>query len=70
MIHHYYPKLFAEDPKMLDKALRLRDKTYEFSQFLVNVLGIVDVGAQLFLIKSRTTHPATALAYSAFRMSR
>ena len=45
MIHHYYPKLFAEDPKMLDKALRLRDKTYEFSQFLVNVLGIVDVGA-------------------------
>lgn len=45
MIHHYYPKLFAEDPKMLNKALRLRDKTYEFSQFLVNVLGIVDVGA-------------------------
>lgn len=45
MIHHYYPKLFEEDPVMLDKALRLKEKTYEFTQFLVKVLGVVDVGA-------------------------
>jgi L-lactate dehydrogenase complex protein LldE len=45
MIHHYYPKLFEDDPVMLDKALRLKEKTYEFSQFLVNVLGVEDVGA-------------------------
>jgi len=45
MIHHYYPKLFEDDPVMLDKALRLKEKTYEFSQFLVHVLGVEDVGA-------------------------
>lgn len=45
MIHHYYPKLFEKDPEKLDKALRLKEKTYEFSQFLVQVLGVTDVGA-------------------------
>jgi len=44
MIHHY-PKLFENDPAMLDKALTLQSKTYEFTQFLVNVLGVTDVGA-------------------------
>lgn len=46
MIHHYYPKLFERDPVMLDKANRLVEKTYEFSQFLVNVLGVKDLGAE------------------------
>lgn len=46
MIHHYYPKLFEGDPVMLDKANRLVEKTYEFSQFLVNVLGVKDLGAE------------------------
>ncbi|MGO0063396.1 (Fe-S)-binding protein [Brevibacillus fluminis] len=45
MIHHYYPELFADDPAMLEKAERLKAKTYEFTQFLVGVLGIEDVGA-------------------------
>jgi len=44
MIHHY-PKLFENDPSMLDRALALQSKTYEFTQFLVNVLGVTDVGA-------------------------
>ncbi|QTH45157.1 (Fe-S)-binding protein [Cohnella sp. LGH] len=44
MIHHY-PKLFENDPSMLDSALALQSKTYEFTQFLVNVLGVTDVGA-------------------------
>ncbi len=44
MIHHY-PKLFENDPALLDKALALQSKTYEFTQFLVNVLGVTDVGA-------------------------
>jgi len=44
MIHHY-PKLFENDPVMLDKALKLQRKSYEFTQFLVNVLGVTDVGA-------------------------
>ncbi|MFC5406423.1 (Fe-S)-binding protein [Cohnella soli] len=44
MIHHY-PKLFENDPVMLNKALALQSKAYEFTQFLVQVLGVTDVGA-------------------------
>lgn len=44
MIHHY-PKLFENDSVMLDKAEKLRSKSYEFTQFLVGVLGVTDVGA-------------------------
>lgn len=44
MIHHY-PKLFENDPVMHVKALGLQRKSYEFTQFLVNVLGVTDMGA-------------------------
>lgn len=44
MIHHY-SQLFKDDPVLLEKAERLQRKTYEFSQFLVQVLGVTDVGA-------------------------
>lgn len=44
MIHHY-PKLFEEDPILLQKARSLQDKSYEFTQFLVQILGVTDVGA-------------------------
>ncbi|MFD0670189.1 (Fe-S)-binding protein [Cohnella sp. GCM10027633] len=44
MIHHY-PKLFENDPVMHEKAVKLQRKSYEFTQFLVNVLGVTDVGA-------------------------
>ncbi|MBS7576043.1 MULTISPECIES: (Fe-S)-binding protein [unclassified Enterococcus] len=46
-----FPRIIAEgDPQKADylsKAIQLADKTYEFTQFLVNVLGIVDLGATL-----------------------
>ncbi|GGJ04822.1 Fe-S oxidoreductase [Alicyclobacillus cellulosilyticus] len=45
MVHHYFPELFRGD----DRAARLADelirKSYEFSQFVVRVLGVTDVGA-------------------------
>ncbi|MGG1633094.1 (Fe-S)-binding protein [Paenibacillus sp. NRS-1760] len=44
MIHHY-PKLFEDDPVMLKRANKLQIKSYEFTQFLVQVLGVTDVGA-------------------------
>jgi L-lactate dehydrogenase complex protein LldE len=44
MIHHY-PKLFEGDEIMYEKAVKLQSKSYEFTQFLVQVLGITDVGA-------------------------
>lgn len=45
MIHHYYPKLFENDPVNLAGANRLVEKTYEFTQFLVQVLDVKDLGA-------------------------
>lgn len=44
MIHHY-PKLFENDPTLLALARDLQSKSYEFTQFLVQVLGIADLGA-------------------------
>ena len=45
MVHHYYPELYQNEPGSLNKVDALTRKTYEFSQFLVNVLGVTDVGA-------------------------
>lgn len=45
MIVHHYPELFANDPKYGPLAESVAGRTYEFTQFLVNVLGIVDLNA-------------------------
>ncbi|WP_274649330.1 (Fe-S)-binding protein [Paenibacillus humicola] len=45
MVHHYYPYLFENEPEWKSKAEALIDKMYEFSQFIVRVLGVTDVGA-------------------------
>ncbi|MGY5486994.1 (Fe-S)-binding protein [Paenibacillus sp. ALE2] len=44
MIHHYL-ELFKDEPEWLESARRLKQKTYEFTQFMVQVLGVTDVGA-------------------------
>jgi L-lactate dehydrogenase complex protein LldE len=56
MIHHHYPKLFEDDPVLLDRAHRLAEKSFEFSQFLVNVLGVKDLGA--YFPHKVTYHPS------------
>jgi L-lactate dehydrogenase complex protein LldE len=45
MIRHSYAELFRDDPKWLSKALALAGRTYEFSEYLVDVLGVTDVNA-------------------------
>ncbi|WP_139488227.1 (Fe-S)-binding protein [Brevibacillus dissolubilis] len=45
MIHHHYETLFVDEPIYLKKAKDLIAKSYEFTQFLVKVLGITDLGA-------------------------
>lgn len=45
MVRHEYPILFADEPRWLDEAQAIAARTYEFSQFLVDVLGVEDVGA-------------------------
>jgi len=42
-----YPHIFAGDPVWEPKAKALADKTYEFTQFIVDVLKVEDVGAKL-----------------------
>lgn len=44
MVHHY-PELFKDEPAWRERAKVLEGKTFEFTQFLVNVLGVKDVGA-------------------------
>jgi len=43
MIRHGYPELFANDPEWLLRAEKLAARTYEFTEYLVDVLGITDV---------------------------
>lgn len=45
MVRVFYPELFADDPERLRAAEELRGRVYEFSEFLVNVLKVEDVGA-------------------------
>lgn len=40
-----YPQIFAQDPKWENPARELAEKTYELTQFLVDVLGVTDVGS-------------------------
>jgi L-lactate dehydrogenase complex protein LldE len=46
MIRHGYPELFADDPDWLPRARALAGRTYEFTEFLVDVLGVTDLGAR------------------------
>jgi len=46
MVRVFYPELFADDPGRLHKWERLKDRFYEFSEFLVGVLKVEDVGAR------------------------
>ena len=45
MIRHNYIELFADDPDWLARAQALAKRTFEFNEYLVDVLNIVDTGA-------------------------
>ncbi len=45
MVKHRYPSLFDDDPKMKQRALDMAGRVFEFSQYLVDVLGVTDTGA-------------------------
>ncbi len=52
MVRHHYPGLFEDDPAMAAKARAVAARTYEFTQYLVDVLGVSDT-------KSRYTGTVT-----------
>src|SRR5437879_9757123 len=45
MMRVFYPELFADDPQRLSQVERLRGRLFEFSEFLVKILKVEDVGA-------------------------
>jgi L-lactate dehydrogenase complex protein LldE len=45
MIKEGYLELFADDPEWLSRARKIAARTYEFSEFLVDKLRVVDLGA-------------------------
>lgn len=45
MVKVFYKELFRDDSKMLEIVDKVSSRTYEFSDFLVNVLKVEDVGA-------------------------
>ncbi|MEN6474617.1 MAG: (Fe-S)-binding protein [Syntrophaceae bacterium] len=45
MIKQHYPELLKDEPAWHARALAQAEKTFELSQYLVNVLGASDVGA-------------------------
>lgn len=47
MVQHYYPELFKDDPDWLPRALWAAAITWEFTEFLVDGLGVTDLGAAL-----------------------
>lgn len=46
MVRHHYVELFQNDLQWLQRARNLARRTYEFSEYLVDVLGIDDLGAR------------------------
>jgi L-lactate dehydrogenase complex protein LldE len=47
MIAHYYPELFADDPEYGPLARSLAGRVVEFTQYVVDGLGVTDLGAQV-----------------------
>jgi L-lactate dehydrogenase complex protein LldE len=46
MVRHGYLELFDGDAQWLRRARALAERTYEFSEFLVDYLGVTDLGAR------------------------
>ncbi len=60
MLVHHYPELLASDPQYGPLAQEISARTYEFSQFLVDVLGVTKISASDV---SRLTHDVLRLTY-------
>lgn len=46
MIRHNYEELFLDQPDWLKRVRELAGRTYEFSEYLVDVLGVIDCNAR------------------------
>ncbi len=46
MVRHYYPTLFEDDPEWYAQAAWAASITWEFTEYLVDGLGVTDLGAR------------------------
>ena len=53
MVRHHYAELFQDDADWLQRAQHIARRTYEFSEYLVDVLGVDNLGARF---KGRVTY--------------
>lgn len=53
MVRHHYPVLFKDNPKWLERAEKISEKTFELTEYLVDVLGVTDMESQF---KGRITY--------------
>ncbi|HSD83525.1 MAG TPA: (Fe-S)-binding protein [Anaerolineae bacterium] len=59
MIKHHYAELLADDPQYAQLAKDIAARTYEFAQFLVDVLGVTNLNA--YFKGKITYHPSCHL---------
>ena len=45
MVRNHYPALFADDPHWRSRAESVSGKIFEFTEYLVDVLSVTDLGA-------------------------
>lgn len=62
MVRHAYEEIFHGYPTELAEARALAARTYEFSEFLYNVMGISDVGAPAWSGEPVTLHQTCHLS--------
>jgi len=58
MVRHFYTDLFADDPAWYDRAVYAASITWELTEFIVDGLGITDIGAALDLPIKVALHDA------------
>jgi len=46
MVRNHYPELFRDDEKLLKSAKAVGGKTFELTEYLVDVLGVEDLGSK------------------------
>jgi L-lactate dehydrogenase complex protein LldE len=46
MVRHHYAELFKDDAPWQQRARHVADKTYELTEYLVDILGVDDLGAK------------------------
>ncbi|MCE7947368.1 MAG: (Fe-S)-binding protein [Chloroflexi bacterium CFX4] len=58
MVRHYYPELFADDLEWRERAEQAARITWELTEFLVDGLGVTDLGVSLRQPRTVALHDA------------